>query len=185
VRPDLQWLLDAMTGTAAFVRNDRMDLLASNALGRALYAPMLEGATPANTARFVFLDPRAQDFYRDWERSASECVAAMRSAAGRNPYDREFSDLVGELSTRSDQFRVLWAAHNVRFHDAVLKRLHHPVVGDLDLHYNRVVLPGDDSLSMTSYTAEPGSRSAEALALLASWAATPTSAGADNADPRP
>jgi hypothetical protein len=131
------------------------------------------GATlPVNTARWVFLDPRAQDFYRDWDRSASECVAAMRSAAGRDPYDRDFTDLVGELSTRSDEFRVRWAKHDVRFHDAVLKRLRHPVVGELDLHYNRIVLPSDDGLSLTTYTAEPGSRSEEALKLLGSWTAT-------------
>ncbi len=186
VRPDLQWLLDTMTGSPAFIRNNRLDILAANDLGRALYSDLLASAElPVNTARWVFLDPRARDFYRDWERSASECVAAMRSAAGRDPYDRDFTDLVGELSTRSDEFRIRWAKHDVRFHDAVLKRLHHPVVGDLDLHYNRVVLPGDDGLSMTSYTAEPGSRSAEGLALLASWAATPTSAGADSAGSRP
>jgi hypothetical protein len=170
-----------MIGAAAFVRNDRLDLLAANALGRALYSEMLTGtALPANTARFVFLDPRAPSFYRDWERSASECVAAMRSAAGRDPFDRDFTDLVGELSTRSDEFRVRWAAHDVRFHDAVVKRLCHPVVGELDLHYNRIVLPGDDGLSLTTYTAEPGSRSEEALKLLGSWAATVNAA--DTAD---
>jgi transcriptional regulator with XRE-family HTH domain len=173
VRPDLQWLLDTMTGSPAFIRNDRLDVLAANALGRALYSPLLSGATlPVNTARWVFLDPRAQDFYRDWDRSASECVAAMRSAAGRDPFDRDFTDLVGELSTRSDEFRVRWAQHDVRFHDAVVKRLRHPVVGELDLHYNRIVLPSDDGLSLTAYTAEPGSRSEEALRLLGSWAAT-------------
>jgi hypothetical protein len=162
-----------MTGAAAFVRNDRLDILAANALGRALYSELLTGAKlPVNTARWVFLDPRAQSFYRDWERSASECVAAMRSAAGRDPFDRDFTDLVGELSTRSDEFRVRWAKHDVRFHDAVVKRLRHPVVGELDLHYNRIVLPSDDGLSLTAYTAEPGSRSDEAFKLLGSWAAT-------------
>jgi transcriptional regulator with XRE-family HTH domain len=179
VRPDLQWLLDTMTGSPAFIRNDRLDVLAANALGRALYSELLTGATlPVNTARWIFLDRRAQDFYRDWDRSATECVAAMRSAAGRDPFDRDFSDLVGELSTRSDDFRVRWAAHNVRFHDAVVKQLRHPVVGELDLHYNRIVLPGDDGLSLTTYTAEPGSRSDEALRLLGSWAATGADTGA-------
>jgi transcriptional regulator with XRE-family HTH domain len=177
VRPDLQWLLDAMTGVAAFVRNDRLDILAVNALGRALYSDLLTGATlPANTARWVFLDPRAQTVYGHWEQSATDCVAAMRSAAGRDPYDRDFSDLVGELSTRSDEFRVRWAAHDVRFHDAVVKRLRHPVVGELDLHYNRIVLPSDEGLSVTTYTAEPGSRSDEAFKLLGSWAASVASA---------
>jgi MmyB-like transcription regulator ligand binding domain len=105
----------------------------------------------------------------------------MRTAAGRDPYDRDFSDLVGELSTRSDDFRVRWASDNVRFHDAAVKQLHHPIVGDLDLHFNRVVLPSDEGLSSTSCTAEPGSRSAEALALVGSWAATVAETSTDEA----
>jgi hypothetical protein len=86
-------MLDAMTGAAAFLRNDRLDLLASNHLGRAVYAQLFDrplGRRP-NTARFCFLDPRAHDFYVDWERSASSIVAILRSAAGRNPYDRELT----------------------------------------------------------------------------------------------
>lgn len=96
---------------------------------------------------------------------------ALRSAAGHDPFDRDLTDLVGELSTRSEEFRTRWAAHNVRFHDAALKRLHHPVVGDLDLYFNRLVIPGDQGLSLTTYTAEPGTASADALRLLGSWGA--------------
>jgi transcriptional regulator with XRE-family HTH domain len=174
LRADLHWLMDTITYSAAFVRTSRMDVLAANQLGRALYADMLAGATqPPNTARFVFLDPRAQAFYREWPKSASECVAALRSAAGHDPFDRDLTDLVGELSTRSAEFRTRWAAHNVRFHDAALKRLHHTVVGDLDLYFNRLVIPGDHGLSLTTYTAEPGTASAEGLRILGSWAATP------------
>jgi transcriptional regulator with XRE-family HTH domain len=173
VRSDLQWLLATITDAPAFVRNSRMDVLLANELGRALYSDMLtDGPQPPNTARFVFLDPRAQSFYREWTKSAGECVAALRSAAGHDPFDRDLTDLVGELSTRSDEFRTRWAAHNVRFHDAALKRLHHSVVGDLDLHFNRLVIPGDHGLSLTTYTAEPGTASAEGLRLLGSWAAT-------------
>jgi transcriptional regulator with XRE-family HTH domain len=173
VRPDLHWFLGSVTDAAAFVRNSRMDVLAANELGRALYFDMLASATqPANTARFVFLDPLAQSFYRDWPKSASECVAALRSAAGHDPFDRGLTDLVGELSTRSEEFRTRWAAHNVRFHDAALKHLHHSVVGDLDLYFNRLVIPGDHGLSLTTYVAEPGTASAESLRLLGSWAAT-------------
>ena len=173
VRPDLQWLLATITDAAAFVRNSRMDILAANELGQALYADMLtDAAHPPNTARFVFLDPRAQSFYREWAQSASECVAALRSAAGHDPFDRDLTDLVGELSTRSDEFRTRWAAHNVRFHDAALKRLHHPVVGELTLRFNRLELAADQGLALFTYAAEPGSRSEEALKLLGSWAAT-------------
>ena len=118
------------------MRNSRVDYLAANALGRALYAPVFESREqPANSARFTFLDPAAHDFYADWERTGHELVAHLRSEAGRNPYDRDLQDLVGELSTRSDEFRVRWAAHNVRFHRTGTKRLHHPVVGELELSY--------------------------------------------------
>ena len=159
---------------AAIVSNVHGDLLAANALGRALYAPMFESPEqPANSARFTFLDPAAREFYPDWERLATELVASLRSQAGRNPYDRNLHDLIGELSTRSDEFRVRWAAHNARFHRTGTKRLHHPIVGELELSYETLTLDADDGLRMALYTAEPGSASQQALDLLASWTATP------------
>jgi MmyB-like transcription regulator ligand binding domain len=127
---------------------------------------------PANSDRFVFLDPGAHDFYVDWERAANDVVGVPRSEAGRNPYDRALSDLVGELSTQSDEFRARWAAHNVSFRITGIKRFHHPVVGDLSLTYDRMDLPADTGLTLFTYTAEPGSESEEALNLLGSWAAT-------------
>ncbi len=173
VRPSVQRVLDAMTGAPAFVRNGRMDILAANALGSALYSQHLDSPQrPVNSARFIFLDPRAPDFYVDWDKVASDAVAVLRSEAGRDPYDRGLSDLVGELSTRSELFRSRWAAHNVRYHDTGSKRFHHPVVGDLTLTYENLELTGDSGLMMFAYTAEAGSKSEEALNLLASWTAT-------------
>jgi len=136
---------------------------------------------PVNSARFVFLDRRSTSFYLDWDSAATDIVAALRSEAGRNPYDRALSDLVGELSTRSDEFRTRWAAHNVRFHRSGVKHLHHPIVGDLHLDFERMDLPADDGLTIIINTAEPGSKSAEALNLLASWTATPEQADAAHA----
>jgi transcriptional regulator with XRE-family HTH domain len=176
VRPSIQHVLDGLTGAAALVHNARLDNLAANQLGHALYSDMFSrvpGPGPVNSARYVFLDPGARDFYADWERAASDVVAVLRSAAGRDPYDRDLSDLVGELSTQSAEFRIRWAAHNVRFHDTGTKDYHHPVVGDLSLTYNRMELAADPGLALTIWTAEPGSKSAEALSLLGSWAATP------------
>ena len=176
VRPSIQHILDGLTGAAAFVHNARLDNLAANQLGRALYSDMFSRATgpgPVNSARYVLLDPGAWEFYADWDRAASDVVAVLRSAAGRDPYDRDLSDLVGELSTQSAEFRTRWAAHNVRFHDTGIKDLHHPVVGDLTLTYNRMDLAADPGQMLTIWTAEPGSTSAEALKFLASWASTP------------
>jgi transcriptional regulator with XRE-family HTH domain len=173
VRPGVQRMLDALTGAPAFVSNGRLDILASNRLGRALYSELFEGPDqPPNTARFTFLDPRAVDLYVDWERVANEVVAILRSGAGRDPYDRDLSDLVGELSTQSETFRKLWAGHNVRIHDTGTKNFHHPVVGDLSLTYETTQLSADTGLTMFAFTAEPASRSEEGLNLLASWAAT-------------
>jgi transcriptional regulator with XRE-family HTH domain len=173
VRPAVQRILDSI-GSPATVSNMRCDYLAANQLGRALYAPLFESREqPPNSARFTFLDPAAQEFFVDWEKAAKDLVAALRSMAGHNPYDRALSDLVGELSTRSDAFRTWWAAHNVRYHQTGTKRLHHPVVGDLDLSYEVMELAADSGLRLAIFTAEPGSRSEEALNLLASWAATP------------
>jgi transcriptional regulator with XRE-family HTH domain len=173
VRPEVHWTLDAITGAAAFVGNQRLDILAANPLALALFSELYAApARPVNNARFVFLDPRAESFYADWERVAGECVAILRWAAGRDPHDRDLSDLVGELATQSEAFRTRWAAHDVRFHNSGVKHFHHPVVGDLSLTYNRLDLPADHGLTIFTYTAEPGSRSEEALTLLGSWAAT-------------
>jgi len=181
VRPGVRRILDAMTAAPAFIRNGQLDILAANQLGYALYSTYVTPGQPANTARFAFLDPRAKDFYLDWDRVTDEVVAILRSEAGRDPYDRSLSDLVGELSTQSQAFRTKWAAHNVRFHDTGIKRLHHPVVGDVDLTYEAMELSADAGLTMFAYTAEPGSKSEEALHLLASWAATPEAAGTAHA----
>ncbi|CAN5596623.1 helix-turn-helix transcriptional regulator [soil metagenome] len=180
VRPSVQRILDAMTGAPAWVRNARMDCLATNRLGRALYSDLLsDPVKPANNARFVFLDSRSQDFFVDWESTASDIVAMLRGEAGRDPYDRALSDLVGELSTRSETFRTRWAAHNVRFHRTGIKHLRHPVVGTLDLTYEAMTLPADPELTLLAYTAEPGSPSEDGLKLLASWAATLDQADAE------
>ena len=173
VRRELQWTLDAITGAAAFIGNDRLDVLAANQLGRALYSQLYEAPVrPVNTARFVFLDPRADASFPDWDRVAGETVAILRSAAGRDPYNRELTDLVGELATQSEAFRARWAAHNVRFHTTGTKQFNHPVVGELSLSYNLLALGADPGLTLATYTAEPGSRSEDALKLLGSWAAT-------------
>jgi transcriptional regulator with XRE-family HTH domain len=173
VRPSVQRLIDAMTGAPALVQNGRLDILSANALGRALYSELyVDPVRPANHARFVFLSPRAPDFYGDWDRVANDTVAILRTEAGRDPYDRDLSDLVGELSTRSEEFRTRWAAHNVRIHRTGAKDFHHPVVGDLSLTYEMLDLSADSGLVILTYTAEPGSKSAEALDLLASWTAT-------------
>jgi transcriptional regulator with XRE-family HTH domain len=171
VRPVVQTILDAI-GAPALVRNAHADYIAANVLGRALYAPMFESPEqPPNSARFTFLDPAAVDFYTDWEKVADEIVANLRSEAGRNPHDRDMSDLVGQLSMRSDQFRTRWALHNVRFHQTGRKRLHHPVVGDLTLSYETMQLTADPGLALAVYTAEVGSASQAALDILASWSA--------------
>jgi transcriptional regulator with XRE-family HTH domain len=171
VRPSVAWMIDAMTGAAAFVVNSSQDILAANHLGRAFFAPMFESPAPANMARFTYLDPRAREFFTDWNRTAKECVAALRLHAGRNPFDRDLSDLVGELSTRSEEFAALWATHNVRLHRKVEKQFTHPLVGELTLQYDRLTVAGDPGIEIFAYMAEPGSSSQEAFALLASWAA--------------
>jgi transcriptional regulator with XRE-family HTH domain len=173
VRPVVQQILDSINAPAA-VSDMRCDYLAANQLGRALYAPLFESREqPPNSARFTFLDPAAQDFFVDWEKAAKDLVATLRSMAGRNPYDRALTDLVGELSTRSEAFRTWWAAHNVRHHQTGAKRLHHPVVGDLTLSYEVMEVAADTELRLAIFTAEPGSPSEAAVNLLGSWTATP------------
>lgn len=172
-RHSLQWALEAITDAVAFVRDPHQNLLATNTLGRAFYSPVIgDGGRTPNLARFQFLDPASRDFYPDWDLFAQMCVGIMRAEAGRDPHDRGLQDLVGELSTRSETFRRLWAAHDVRTHGAGTKRFHHPLVGELTLVYEELAITAEPGLALLIYTAEPGSPSAERLRILASWAAS-------------
>jgi len=182
VRPGIQLILDSMSDVPAFVRNGRLDVLAVSALGRALYSPVFASpARPANLARFRFLDPAARDFYPDFSDSARTTVALLRTEAGRDPFSKPLTGLIGELSTRSEEFRALWATHDVRLHRTGRKRFRHPAVGLLDLMFEAMALEADEGLTLTAYTAQPGTPSHDGLKLLASWAATQR----DDHDARP
>lgn len=177
IRPMLQRTLDAMT-VPAFVRNTRQDLVGGNQLAHAFYSPLHPDPLrpdpdhPVNFVRFCFLDPRARQFYPDWEGMADSSVNLLRTDAGRDPYDRGISDLVGELSTRSEQFRTRWAKHNVRLHHTGTKTFHHPVVGDITVTYETMPIPADPGLVLTVYSPEPDTPSADAMTLLTTWATT-------------
>ena len=174
----IQQILDAITEAPAWVRNARHDMLAANRLARALYAPVLaDPRRPANNARFVYLDPAAREFFADWDRAADDIAAMLRSEAGSNPHDKQLIELVGELSTRSEEFRSRWAAHNVRFHRTGRKCIHHPVVGTLDLNFEAMEFPAHPGLTLLAYTAAAGTPTADSLKMLASWAATAEQAG--------
>lgn len=179
VRPVLHQVLDAITEAPAWVRNGRHDMLAMNSLARALYAPVLAspvaGATdgrPANTTRFVYLDPAAQDFFVDYEVIAKDAAAALRLEAGHTPHDQDLIALIDELSTHSEPFRQHWASHDVTFHRSGHKRLRHPIVGELDLNFEAMELPSEPGLRLNVYTADPNTPTFDGLRLLASWAAT-------------
>ena len=161
-----------MSDTPAFVRNGRLDVLAVNPLGRALYSPVFEnaGGTP-NLTRFRFFDPAARQFYPDVAGSGRITVELLRTEAGRDPFNPSLTSLIGELSTRSEEFRALWADHNVRLHQTGTKHFNHPAVGRLDLMFEAMALQAGQGLTLTAYTAEPGTPSHDGLSLLASWAA--------------
>jgi transcriptional regulator with XRE-family HTH domain len=174
IRPAVRRVLDSMTGVPAFLRNHRFDVLAANPLGLALYAPMFPAGRPrpTNSMRFTFLDPQAQAFYPGWGRIARSAVAALRIAAARHPHDQQLMNLIGELSTRSEPFRGMWAAQDVYVHRHGSKRFRHPAIGELELAYEAFELAGDETLTVLTYSAEPGTPSGDGLELLASWAAT-------------
>jgi transcriptional regulator with XRE-family HTH domain len=173
VRASVARIVDAMTRIPACVLNGRLDILHANDLANALFSDLFrDPARPPNLARFAFLDPRSRTLWADWEKAAWDTVAILRAEAGRNPYDRALSDLVGQLSTRIEEFRVRWATHDVKFHRTGTKQFHHPLVGDLTLVFESLELPADPGLSLLTYTAEPGSASEQALDELARWGAT-------------
>ncbi|MDO5366835.1 helix-turn-helix domain-containing protein [Kocuria sp.] len=173
IPPGVRQMIDAMKDVAVVIQNGRLDIVAANTLGQALYSEMyVQPLRPPNFGRFVFLDPRSQDFYLDWGDSARQTVALLRREAGRTPHDRTLSHLIGELATRSDTFRTLWASHNVREHRTGRKAIHHPLVGDMALSFEGLQITSATGLLMLVYTTEPGSASQDKLQLLANWAAT-------------
>lgn len=171
VRPSVLRIIEGLHDQPAYVRDNRMDILAANSLARALFHQVFE-QEPANVCRYVFLDPRAPSLYLDWERVARNGVGVLRVEAAKNPYDRELSNLIGELSTRSDTFRTMWGEQNVHIYTKGTKRFLHPAVGEMALVHESLDLPSEDGLSITVYNAAPGTPAADALQLLASWAAT-------------
>ncbi len=184
LRPVIQQVLDAITDAPAWVRNNRHDFLATNQMARALHGPMLgHQPHPANSARFVYLDPAAREFFREWERVAEDTAGFLRQEAAHTPHDKALQELIGELSTQSDEFRRHWAAHNVRTHRAGIKKLHHPLVGDLDLNFESAELTSQPGLILVIYTAEPDTPSADALTLLASLAAGEVGQGTETLSP--
>ncbi len=181
LQPEVQQVLDAITDGAADVRNERGDILATNKLAFALYSEIhAEDQQPPNVARYTFLNATARDFFVDWAGAATDMVSVLRAAVGRNPYDKPLSDLIGELATRSEEFRVRWAAHDVRQHSTGTKHLRHPIVGEIELNYLSFELPEDPGLRLVVFTAEPNSPHAQALRFLAQWAANDT-----HAEPNP
>jgi transcriptional regulator with XRE-family HTH domain len=175
VRQAVQRVVDGLADAPAFVRNNRRDLIAGNALGRALYSPIYDGTPPGepvNTVRFLFFDPNARDFFPDWNKAAADVVANLRTEVGRAPHDRLLQELIGDLLARSTEFSTLWASHDVRYHDTGFKTVHHPEVGDVALTFETLDLPADPGQALIVYGTEPGSASERALRLLASWAAT-------------
>ncbi|MFD9949325.1 helix-turn-helix domain-containing protein [Nonomuraea sp. NPDC059023] len=178
VPPGVQALMDAMVTAPAIVQNAHLDIVAANALGRTLYAGVFERASgQPNLARFVFLDDHAAQVFPDWEQAADVVVALLHIEAARSPYSKALTQLIGDLATRSRQFRTRWAAHDVRTHERGVKRFRHPAVGDLTLSFEALEIASAAGLTLIGYTAHAGSPDQQALQLLASWIATERGAG--------
>ncbi|MCW2878382.1 MAG: family transcriptional regulator [Sphaerisporangium sp.] len=175
-------VLDSRTDSPAFIRNGRLDILAANPLGRALYAPLYtdDAPRPVNIARYQFLHPGGRDFFPNWEESLNTTVSLLRTEAGRAPHDTDLTGLIGELVTRSEDFRTAWAKHNVRLHHTGRKPFHHPAIGEITLDFDAMELPAQPGLTLTAYSAAPGTPDHDALQLLASWAATENTASASS-----
>jgi transcriptional regulator with XRE-family HTH domain len=170
VRQPVRQVLDAITDAPAWIRNGRHDVIAANEMGRALYSPVFDDPIrPVNTTRFTYLNPQARAFWRDYDVIAHDAAAMLRLEAGRHPHDPSLIRFIGELSTRSELFRREWALQDVKFHRSGVKRIHHPVVGDLDLNFESMDLPSEPGLVLNVYTAPEGSPTSDALRLLASW----------------
>jgi transcriptional regulator with XRE-family HTH domain len=168
-RPAVLAILAGVTGVPAYVRNARMDILAANDLFRALWDGRLDDdKLPLNLARYVFLEPHSRGFFLDWDTVADDLAGALRIQAGRDPRNRSLSDLIGELSTRSEEFSTRWSRQNVKLHRTARKRLHNRIVGDIELNGDALELVGD-GLTLVVYTADVDNQAADQLRLLAIW----------------
>ncbi|WP_424449233.1 helix-turn-helix transcriptional regulator [Microbacterium arborescens] len=174
VRPAVQRILDGLSESPAFVGTVTRGLVAANTLGRATYSPLYEAAPDGipNTARYTFLNPGAKKFFIEWDTAAANLVANLRRELGTDPLNRDLQQLIDDLNRDSTEFRAMWRSHDVRTHDAGIKSIHHPVVGDLHLTFESMPLPADPGQNLIIYGAEPGSETADRLRLLASWSAT-------------
>ncbi|MEU4161459.1 helix-turn-helix transcriptional regulator [Actinoplanes sp. NPDC026670] len=174
LRPEVQHLLDAMTAAPAYVGNTRLDVLAANPLGRALFAPLFDSPhQPVNQARFLFRDPAARELFPEWAEMTHDAVAVLRTATGRHPDDQNLSGLVSELLTASDTFRSLWQLYDVRHRRSGVKLFDHPVAGRLTVRFEAMTLLSHPGLRLHAGTADPGTPSAAALQFLANWATAP------------
>jgi len=188
VHANVQQMMDAMPGIPASIHNGRLDLVAANPLGRALYANIYDrynGPDVPNLASYVFLDEHSQTMFPDWNAVAEDAVATLQAHSARQSRNKSFAQLIGQLSVQSSVFRNLWATHNVSSHLRGKKRIHHPAVGELDLKYEALALPGAAGLQMITFLPEPGSSTDDALRLLGSLIApdTGTDEIATNNDP--
>ncbi|MFF5144714.1 helix-turn-helix domain-containing protein [Streptomyces sp. NPDC013157] len=170
VRASLGQLLESMEGVPAYIVGRRSEILAWNRMAAALFGDWAElPAAERNWARLTFLRPDYRELFVEWEQKAIDIVCQLRMDAGCYPDDPRLSALVGELSVKSEEFRRLWATHDVKEKSYGVKRIHHPLVGELSLNYESFRMAGDQDQALVTYHAEPGSASAEALRLLASW----------------
>lgn len=167
VRPSVLRLLETIQDVPAYVRNSRLEIVAANAMAKRFFSQTFDsqGARP-NIAKFVYLDSRAQDFYVDWEKIATDTVGVLRAQASKDPYDRQLTDLIGELCTRSEFFAKRWAAHAVFEHKMGTKRFNHPEVGQVELFYEGFDMPQDPGLGMVTYFAAAGTTADNALKFL-------------------
>jgi transcriptional regulator with XRE-family HTH domain len=173
ISPGVRILLDSLDHLPAVIFNSRLDMLATNALGRALYAPSFDSDQPPNAARFLFLDEhRARQLFPHWERIAGDTVSLLRVEAGRRPDDPALVALIGQLSTRSGAFRTRWAANDVRAHKPGVKAFRHPAIGEVTLPFENLTVDATGDQTLTVFTPQPGSPEHDAIQLLASWAAT-------------
>lgn len=181
--PQLAQLMDTMRDVPVVALSKLGDTLGSNTLGRALFPHLFpDDGQPVNTARYLFLDPRSRTFYPEWDTVARQSVSALRLLAGHDPSDRQLAALVGELATRSTEFRTWWGSHTVRTHISGTKRIDHPIVGEMALSYQTLTIQSTPNVRLATYLAEIGTPSADALDLLRSWAATPSPADQSSQD---
>lgn len=168
VSPGLMRIVDRLQDTPAQVMGPLGETLLQTPPAVALLGPQTHYTGDARSAPFRwFTDPAARERYHpdDHDHNSRVNVAALRAVSAQEGPKSPVTELVTNLLRVSEEFAELWERHEIGLRWSDAKRFVHPQVGRIDLFCQHLLDP-DQSQSLLTFTATPGTESYDKLALL-------------------